>query len=213
MFALALAVSLLGSMQLRDGTIVVLENSNAVVKMYTKSEITHVAMIMIIGGQPRVYEATPSAVRCVTLSEYFAEIAESNRGRDASDHIRLRLYQPTKPYSAVERSRMVAFYDSQLGRRYSTRGYVRQEPGDGIHCAELVSTALVRTGRFRFPPNYGVSPAALVAQIKPSHDAPLEIAPIARRTQDSWCQRSWNWWSGLFDWCGWACWETWTMCW
>ena len=212
MFAYALAACLLGTLDVRDGTIIVLENSNPVVKVYTKSEINHVAMVLNVGGQPRVYEATPSEVRRLALSEYCAEIAELNRGRNADSRIRLRLYQPARAYSTSERGQLLAFYDAQLGRRYSIRGFVRNKPGDGIHCAELVSTALARTGRYQFPPSYSVSPAALVAQIRPTHDAPLDVTPIVHQTQDSWCQRSWVWWAGVFDWCGWACWETLTIC-
>lgn len=213
MLMFALSACLLGSLDVQDGTILVLENSNRVVKVYTRSEVTHVAMILNVGGKPTVYEANPSEVRRLPLSEYYAEVGRINRRRDEDERIRLRLYQPMQPYTAAELQQLGTFFESQVGRRYSIRGYVRRKPGDGIHCAELVSTALVRTGRYQFPPNYSVSPAALVAQITPTHQTPVEVPVPIPNLEGSWCERSWKWWGGAFSWCGWACQETWLFCW
>jgi hypothetical protein len=211
MLSWALVVSLVATADIPDGTIVVLENSNPAVGVYTRSEITHVAMILNLADLPVVYEATPSAVRRLSLNEYYAEIGAINRDRDVAKPIRLSLYQPERAYSASESGQLHTFLNAQLGRRYSVRGYVRGKPGDGIHCAEMVSTALCRTGRYQFPPNYSVSPSALVAQIKPSHHA-RHVTIRTREPEGTWCERSWQWWSSCFDWCGWACWETLTFC-
>jgi len=212
MFSCVLVASLLGSVSVSSGTIVVLENSNPVVEVCTQSEVTHVAMILKVQEQLWVYEATPSEVRKLSLSEYLAEIAELNRTRTQSGRVRVRLYQPNSAYSPAESKKLFEFLNSQLGRRYSIRGYARDKPGDGIHCAELVSLALTRTGRYQFPPNYSVTPADLVTRIKVTHRAPLAVLPKTAAPRDSWCQRSWNWWASAFNWCGWACHESWTFC-
>jgi hypothetical protein len=168
-------------------------------------------MIFNIANQPYVYEATPAAVRKLVLTEYCREIAEQNRGRATEQLVQLRLYSPARPYTEIERNRLRVYLESQIGRRYSVRGYVRDRSGDGIHCAEFVSTALVRTGRYQFPPSYSISPVSLVAQIKPTHAMSVELPTGEHRSRESWCHRSWAWWSGAFTWCGWACREFCTM--
>ena len=64
MHALAISCALFAvTSTVRDGTVIVLENSNAVVETYTGSEVTHVGLIVNEGGTVWVYEAAPAAVR------------------------------------------------------------------------------------------------------------------------------------------------------
>lgn len=208
MYAIALwAMFVAGAADIRDGTVIVLENSNRVVEAYTKSDVTHVGMVLNADNQPYVYEATPKEVRRITLANYYRELGDFNRGRRETHKLRVRLYQPMVAYSEKEIALLKSYLESQVGRRYSVKGYVRHKPGDGIHCAELVSTALARSGRYTFDQVYSVSPHILVAQIIPFHDPPLDVALPTSEPVGSWCERSWNWWGGFFAWCGWAWWE------
>jgi hypothetical protein len=197
----------------RDGTVIALENGNRVVQYYTKSEVTQVALILNDGGKPWVYEATPHEVRKLMLADYYAELGEINRHRHTANQMRIRLYQPVRPYTDQQIIDVRAYLNRQLGRRYSVKSYVRDKPSDGVHCAELVSTALTHTGREQFARAYAVNPSVLVSRIAPHHDAPLEVDLPDLEPVDTWCRRSWNWWSGLYVWCGWACGETWRFCW
>lgn len=205
-FTLLLAVAI-GSLEVGEGTLVVLENSNLAVETYTRSETTHVGMLLDCNGKLFVYEAAPKAVRKISLDDYFQELSRFNLHKWESQRLRLMLYQPKQPYTPQELTAIRAFLEEQVGRRYSIKGYVRKKPSDGIHCADLVSTALVKTGRYRFDQTYAVSPAALVEQVKATHEKPVEIDLPPYEKTGGWCERSWNWWGDLCTWCGWACWE------
>jgi len=192
----------------RDGTVIVLENSNRFVEAYTKSEITHVAILLNEKDEPWVYEATPHEVRKLRLNAYYVELADFNRGRSESSRLRVRLYQPKQPYTEGETNNLRSYLDSQLGRRYSIKGYVRNKAAPGVHCAEMVSTSLSRTGRYEFAKAYAVSPSTLVGEIAASHDAPLDVTLPCCEATGTWCERSQAWWGGVLSWCGWFCWES-----
>jgi hypothetical protein len=162
-------------------------------------------------GELYVYEAAPKEVRRVSLDTYYQELSRFNHHKWESHQLRLKLYQPKQAYSATELAAIRSFLDEQVGRRYSLKGYLRNKPIDGVHCADLVSSALVRSGRYRFDQTYSVTPAALVEQVKATHEKPIEIDLPPYAKTGTWCERSWNWWSGTLNWCGWACWELWTF--
>lgn len=209
-FTLLLAIAM-GSLEVREGTLVVLENSNVAVETYTHSETTHVGMLMSREGTLYVYEAAPKEVRRIRLEDYCQELSRFNLHKFEPQRLRLRLYQPKQPYNQQEIAAIRTFLDEQLGRRYSVKGYVRKKPNDGIHCADLVSTALVQSGRYRFDETYAVSPAALVEQVKATHERPIEIELPSYEKKGTWYERSSNWWSGMTTWCSWACWELFTF--
>jgi hypothetical protein len=209
--SLCLAV-LAATADVRDGTVLVLENSNRIVELYTRSEVTHVALILRHGGQPWVYEATPDVVRRTSLASYYRELSEFNCGRRAANQLRVRLYQPAPAYTDQQVAGMRSYLEGELGRRYSVKGLVRDRPAAGVHCAELVTGALRRTGRQQFGPAHSLSPSVLVGSITSHHDAPLDVPLPAVEPAGKWCERTWNWWSGFFGWCGWACAETWFFC-
>jgi hypothetical protein len=117
-------------------------------------------------------------------------------------------------YSAEEVAAMRAVLDAQLGRRYSVRNYVRTKPGDGIHCAELASSVLNASGRFRFENNAKIHPAALFAAIdKRPHYGPAEEVLIAPAAKEPWCARAQRRTAQWFNWCGWSLREAWLWCW
>jgi hypothetical protein len=208
MHAFSLLVALaIGSLEVREGTIVVLENSNLAVETYTHSETTHVGMLIYTGAEWTVYEAAPKAVRKLSLENYYQELSRLNHHKFEPHRLRLRLYQPRQPYSAKELAAIRKFLDSQVGRRYSIKGIVRGKPGDGIHCADLVSTALLQTGRYRFDETHTVSPGSLVEQVQATHEKPIDVELPPYEKNGSWCERSRNWWGGMCSWCSWACWE------
>lgn len=205
------ALVLCGTAQWDDGSLVVLHDSNKMVAHWTDSEVTHVALLLNIDGQPWVYEATPGKVRRVPMAGYREELRELNA--DRRQPTRMSVLQPKRAYSARQIADMRAYLNEQIGRRYSVKGIVRGKPGDGIHCAEFVATALVRSGRFRATNVHGLRPAAIVQSAAPLHKSPVNVSIRARKTQESWCARSWKQWDGFQTWCSWACYEALLFCW
>lgn len=192
-----------------DGSLLFLENSNAIVERYTSGKITHVAIAFQEENQVWVYEATPGRVRRIELSAFLSDISQQNIGRNSP--IRIWQLSSSKPYSDQEIAKMRGFLTEQVSRRYSIKNYVRNRPGDGIHCAELVSGALMRSGRYDLGNGYDQSPQKVFDAIMPSH-VQLDVTPETPKPTGTWCDRSWSWWCGAFDWCGWSCYETWTFC-
>ena len=209
----ALALFLLGSTsQLDSGCLLVLEGHNKPVRAFTGSSVTHVALVMNSTKRyPMVYEAAPGRVRCVSLDKYLAEIRRFNAARRKKTSV--WVMRPKRPYSRQQLTRMQSYLDSQLGRRYSVKGYVRKRPTDGIHCAEFASTALMCTGRFQFRERYRLSPGELIEQIESRHDGPYRVKLPTRQPSPSWPKRTWHRWLDFQSWCLWAYWEAFRFCW
>jgi hypothetical protein len=199
---------------LPDGSILYLTNSNKAVHLVTDSKITHVALLLSDSKKRRwVYEATPAQVRRVPLAAYHHELGELNAERSIS--MRLYAMKPSKAYQSTQLERMKSYLDKQLGRRYSVKGYVRKTQGDGIHCAELVSRAVGRTGRAQFQRNYALTPSDVVKRTSKIYDTPKRLKIYSRPAakQQTWCQQSWDSWDGWSSWCGWSLRESWSWCW
>jgi hypothetical protein len=199
---------------LDDGSLIFLENASSVVEFSTKGKIGHVALVFSDEGGCWVYEATPGEVRRVLLADYYTELARINRRRDDDEQVLVCSLAPTPAYRDGEIAAMREVLDSQLGRRYSIRNYVRTKPGDGIHCAELASTVLNASGRFAFENNAKIHPAALYASIEssPYYGPPADIS-LAPLKKEAWCARAQRRTSEWFNWCGWSFQEAWLWCW
>jgi len=205
------ALLLCGANEWESGSLVVFEDSNKVVAVWTDSDVTHLAMLMTVGGEPCIYEATPARVRCVPLARYCHELTLANGRR--RDPVRMWILEPKEPYQHDQLAQMHAYLNRQLGRRYSVKGYVRKRPAEGIHCAELASTALARGGCSDFSGPQTMSPGVVFERAKPLHRPPVEVDISARRGDASWCANSWERWFAFQSWCGWACYESFTFCW
>jgi hypothetical protein len=218
MYALALVLaaalsSTSTASSLPDGTLIFLENCDSVVELTTRGEIGHVALLFHEGETDWVYEAAPGKVRRVTWDEYYSELARLNKRRDDDDAIRVWALQPSKRYSAEEVGKMQAFLDSQIGRRYSVKNYVRGKPYDGIHCAELASTTLNESGRYSFEQNYRIHPQAFYNAVLATHAKPVEIAIPPPTVKEAWTLRFSRRWGEWWNWCGWSMREVWLFCW
>jgi hypothetical protein len=197
-----------------DGSLLFLENCNSVVQWTGDGNIGHVALIFNdSSGKPWVYEATPGRLRRVTLEQYQQELARINGRRDDDDGIRGLVLRPKRPYSADETTAMLEYLDQQVGRRYSVRNYVRDNPGDGMHCAELTSSTLNRSGRHAFERCSKIHPAELYELVAATH-GPIESLDLdVTLPQLTWCQRASLRWSESWTWCKWSCGEAWAWCW
>jgi hypothetical protein len=193
-----------------NGSILVIHNSKKLVRLSTASTITHVAMVFNETGKPYVYEATPAKVRRLELKQYYKEIGVLNR--DRKEQMRIEICGPRRAYTDRERSQMLAYLQSQLGRRYSIRGYVRESPGDGIHCAALVGTAVTRSGACRVVNPNRQSPAALMIGLrmlyKPGSKVSIPVAAHKPTMGERWS----GMWSGIKLWCSWSLVESFRFC-
>ena len=205
-----LTLSLSATSKIQDGSLLVFEHSNKPVAQVTGSSTTHVAVLFHHGATEWVYEATPAKARRLTLAKYQLELGELNRNR--SQPTSVTVLEPKYPYSELQIERMRAHAVSQIGRRYSVKGYVRGRESDGIHCAHLAAVTLEASGRFEFDEAYAISPGELVANISSLHRSPVRMTIGAGQSDESWCARSWTAWFNYGTWCRWACYETWTFC-
>lgn len=208
---LVITAALLGTDVPKTGTILYLERSNLVVERVTGSPLSHVAMVVQIGGQPWVYEATPAEVRRVALAHYLGEIAQLNQSR--STQIRVFSMRPRRTLSSNQVQSLRAYLDVQLGRRYSVTGYLRGRSGDGIQCAELLGHALDRTGCLKYEHHHRLSPVEFVKQAEPAYQKPIRMELPELQPEATWCDQQWDWWFGLVEWWQWAWDETWRFRW
>jgi hypothetical protein len=199
--------------RLAGGTLLFLENCNSVVEFATCGEVGHAALVFQQEGEDFVYEATPGNVRRVSFSDYLTELARINKRRDEDEQVRALALQPRVPYTEDEIARMKAHLDTQLGRRYSVKNYVRGKPYDGIHCAELASTTMNQSGRYTFTNCHTINPQALYTAALTSHSAPRRVTIPSLATQESWCLRAQRRWIALYTWCRWSSREAWLFFW
>jgi hypothetical protein len=204
---------LTASPEIGDGSLVFLENCNSVVEVATRGEIGHVAIVMCEGDETWIYEATPGKVRKLTLAAYEEELARINAGRKGRDPIKMWIVSPQRKFTPAEATAMQEFLDEQLGRRYSVKNYVRNQPGDGTHCAELAANMLNRSGRFHFEQPHAIHPSRLLTVIEPEYPTKTEypIAPLARK--EPWYVRWGRCCSESCNWCAWGCREVWSFVW
>lgn len=191
------------------GAVVYLENSNAIVEKVTDSKISHVGILFRQEDSVWIYEATPGFVRRISLDAYRKEIATLNRGR--KEPMKLFLLEPSRPYSDDECAALLKHLESELGRRYSIKGYVRNEPVEGVHCAELVCASLQATGRHAFERKQRTSPVMLVTQLR-GDSRPPERLSLPKLPEISRCQQAWERWTRFSAWCSWSCYESWMFC-
>ena len=85
---------------------------------------------------------------------------------------------------------MRSLLEQQLGKPYSVKDYVRDKPSDGVHCAELASTTLNASGRFKFEDCYRIHPAALYAAVDSGYAPALEVAITNSAVPESWAVRA-----------------------
>src|SRR5262245_5147994 len=199
--------------ELPDGTLLFLENCSSVVERATHGEIAHVALVFGDQGQQWVYEATPAKVRRVRLDDYLIDLARSNRRRKEADEIRAFALRPDPEYVPDEVAKMRTYLDSQLGRRYSVKNYVRGKPYDGIHCAELTSSTLNASGRYAYADCHKIHPKALYQLVAETHAAPQRVALPDLEISEPWYVRFQRRSLGWMNWCGWSFREAWLFLW
>lgn len=192
-----------------DGTVLLLQDSNAVVAAVTDSRVTHVAMLFQDKTQPMVYEATPDKVRRIALAHYLQEIAVLNERR--SHPMKVYALRPRLAFPEDQAKKMLKFANGEIGRRYSVKSYVRDKQADGVHCSEFASRVLNSSDRYSLKNFHRITPVRLRNLLVFSYRTPVAV-DLPQRNGSNWCQRTSECWNDWWNWCGWACVETMTFC-
>jgi hypothetical protein len=133
-----------------DGSILFTENGSVVVANRTNSSLTHTAIVL----DNYVYEARIPKVNKVPLAKYL------------KSKYKILITKPKKLYSKEELKRMKDFAESQLGREYSVRSFVKGYPKKSLHCSEYVSEILIQSKRYESTNPSRVTPGSLWESIK-----------------------------------------------
>ena len=201
------------SPEIGDGSLLFLENCNSVVELATRDEIGHVAIAMREDGETWIYEATPGKVRKLTFAAYEEELSRINAGRNSRDAVKLWIVSPQRQFTPAEVTAMQEFLDEQLGGSYSVKNYVRNQPGDGTHCAELAAGTLNRSGRFDLARPHAIHPAKLLTIIEPEYPAKSEYTIGKLAVTEPWYVRWGRCCASTCNWCDWSCREAWSFAW
>lgn len=174
----------------RTGTLLVTQGDCLAVRIYTQSPYTHVAAIVMRNGRPVVYDSIKGAgVRCLPLKTYLQSV-----GQDA-----IHIFQPRRQFDEGRAGKFEAALDSQLGQPYAVKHHLSGERGEGLHCSEYVTDALMACGMVKANQPARVSPASLVEGITKhgiySSGTTLQISPPAAsepKPETGWCAGLWE---------------------
>lgn len=176
------------SVDVQPGTLLFSKGDCLAVKVFTQSEYTHVAMVMLQEGQPYVYDSMNGAgVRKLPLKDYLQ--------RQSPDVV--HVFQPREPLTLEQERLLTEALERELGRPYAVRHHLTGKTSAGLHCAEYMTYAFMHSRMLYAERPSRVSPASLVEGIvKGNLYAPastLTIEPPApeRPEGDTWCERLW----------------------
>jgi hypothetical protein len=127
----------------------------------TGSTITHATIILYEDGKPYVYEAVPPVVHRVPYTEYL-KLMITHKRKDFSYF----LMEPKQRYTKDSLTKMKAYADSQLGRRYEMRGYWKGHEVRGIMCSQFAGNTIEKSGLIKSN-NFKESPGSLYRKILP----------------------------------------------
>lgn len=174
--------------EVRTGTLLFSQGDCLAIKVFSKSDYTHVATVVVENGKPYVYESTNKVgVRKLPLTEYVSISAPD----------RLHVMQPDFRFNEKLRKPFVAHLREEIGRPYSVKHHLTGKRCEGLHCAEYVTDALMASDIIRAQNPPKVSPASLHAGIEQANlyhcslVLNLEPPPPVREEGDGWCDSLW----------------------
>lgn len=132
------------------------------IERHTGSSMNHAAIVLYDKDEVYVYESSPPRVKRTAWERWEAETAKYKRQYPKS---MVYCLYPNPPWSSLELQRMKTYADSQMGRPYMVRGYLRDEEVKGIHCSQYVGNILAQTGRIQSA-NYKESPFTLYEKMR-----------------------------------------------
>ncbi|MDC0274404.1 MAG: YiiX/YebB-like N1pC/P60 family cysteine hydrolase [Planctomycetaceae bacterium] len=174
--------------EVQTGTLLFSQGDCLAVKVFSRSEYTHVATVVVEDKQPMVYESTNGVgVRKLSLEKYIAVNAPDE----------LHVYQPKFDFNKNLQQPFVSHLKQELGRPYSVKHHLTGKRCEGLHCAEYVTDALMASDIMRAENPPKVSPGSLrdgIAQANRYHETHvlnLEKPEPVRAEGDGWCESLW----------------------
>ena len=174
--------------EVQTGTLLFSQGDCLAVKVFSKSEYTHVATVVVENKQPMVYESTNGVgVRKLPLDQYISISAPDE----------LHVYQPTFEFHQNLQEPFVSHLKQELGRPYSVKHHLTGKRCEGVHCAEYVTDALMAADIMRAERPPKVSPGSLRDGIENANRyretcvLNLEPPEPERPEGDGWCERLW----------------------
>ena len=174
--------------ELRPGSLIFSRGDCLAVKVFTVSSYTHVGTVIERDGHFEVYDSNPgTGTRKLTFPEYLA----------AQGNAPLYIYQPVRPCTESERTRITSHLERELGRPYAITHHVTGEPCEGVHCAEYATQALMAGDLLTAKKPARVSPASLregvVRDDLYRHVATIQVLPERIRPPEGagWFGRMW----------------------
>lgn len=151
--------------KLRDGSVLFWDHGPLEGPIYrrTNSTLTHAAVILYVGDEPWLYEATWPCVRRIPLSAYVLEMEMKRERRPVFSWF---IMQPRERYTEAQLLAMKRHADSQLGRRYMMRGWWKNREVRGIMCSQFAADVLEKSGCI-ISAHYRESPGSLHEKLMP----------------------------------------------
>ena len=173
---------------LQTGSLLFSQGDCLAIRVYTASPYTHVAVVVMDGNRPVVYDSmNGTGVRRLSLEDYLrTEIPNE-----------LHVFHPTRPLTTEQGSDLREYLDSQLGRPYAVHHHLTGKRAKGVHCSEYATDALISIGLLRANRPSKVSPASLVVGITQAElydeSATIDLAPLppAQPPAKNRCHRLW----------------------
>jgi hypothetical protein len=156
--------------EIKDGSIIVFDKGtlNRSIYKHTGSTKNHLAVVFNVDGKLWVYESTWPRVKRVPFKDYLRWIESRKRKKRK---LVVTLVQPNTNYSPDEVKKMLAYANSQLGRKYMMRGWWKNREVRGIHCSQFVASVLKRSGKFKSNRPWKEAPGDVIRKIKKWHSA------------------------------------------
>ena len=202
---LLLTLCLPVSVELPDGSLVLLRDSNPLVKKITQSPWTHIGIVFSKNGEQWVYEATPGGVRRVSYANFVVDAYSRRLCYNKSPS--MYTMKPGTPFTTAEASAMQRFAEGQVGRRYSVKGIFRDRPVEGTNCAQFVAATLQQSGRIRFPNTFSQTPASVLDRSSTLYGKSSYVAAPAGIETQTWIDATDRTTSDTRRWLKWSTWE------
>ncbi|QDU79915.1 hypothetical protein Pla110_16350 [Polystyrenella longa] len=174
--------------ELQTGSLIFTKGDCLAVRMYTRSNYTHVAAVVKEPTGEYVYDSmNPMGVRRLSLSEYLSTQLPDE----------LHLLHPQAKLTSNQEKAFTDALEAKIGTPYSVRHHLTGNRAEGVHCAEYVIDALNECDLMRAENPPRVSPASLLrgsigaGLYQPVRSFAIQppLAPV--EVANSWCEQLW----------------------
>lgn len=174
---------------LQTGSLIFSQGDCLAVKVFSRSNYTHVGGVVAKDGTFVVYDSMNGlGVGKASLEEYVRRQTPSS----------LHIVHPTVRLSPEKATAFEQHLESQLGRKYAVKHHLTGQRCEGLHCSEYMTDALMKAEIMaaRQPPR--VSPGSLfegVTITSAYHDGghfELKLSDPPQAADRPWYERAWN---------------------